>query len=204
VTYNPTSNTTTVSYSGSTLYDNTGNPGDYHFGLFANPQDNGQHNLTSLRLACYWSYPSAPNSPSQCVSINTKDKGKGGLGVLHSSSSGSAYAEVYASFALSPGGPAVYGTWNDIPYRPDGSLQPELTFANYGTQPLYPVSSGIILNIAEPTDPLCATNPACPEDMTILGTLNFTGSPPPGFPNSQFVPLTQGPPKVLKPIKGVV
>jgi hypothetical protein len=43
--------------------------------------------------------------------------------------------------------------------------------------------------------------PLCKEDYAILASLNFTGSPPPGFSGSQFVPLQYPPAKVLKPEK---
>ncbi len=194
VTYNPTSNTTTVTYSGPVLYDNTSVPNDYHFGLFATPNQGGW--LGSVEATSYWSYPSSPNNAQPFVSINGKATGDEifGAGTL-------AYAEVFISVALKPGGPVVYGTWNDVSYMSTGSNQPVLTFKNFGSQVLYVASSGIILNQPVPTDPECQQNPACPEDMQILSTLNFAGSPPPGDPGSQFIPLKKPPAKILKPTK---
>jgi hypothetical protein len=197
VTYNPTSNTTTVTYAGPVLYDNTGTPGDYHFGLFATPGETGW--LGTVEASSYWSYPSSPNSSQPFVSINQKT----GADSIDDSLAAApqAYAEVFISVSLKPGGPVAYGTWNDIAYTPLSTRQPHLTFTNYGTQVLYVTSSGIILNQPIPTDPQCLQNPACPEDMQILSTLNFTGSPPPGDPGSQFIPLQFPPAKILKPTK---
>jgi len=192
VTYNPSTNTTTVTYSGPTLYQNIpGYTNYYHFGLFATPNDTTS--LKGLELTSYWSYPSSPNNPQPIVSINSKAEPKGATNW--------AYAEVFVSVSTTPNGPAVYGTWNEVAYVPAGGAQPRLSFKNYGTQTLYVLSSGIIPNQPVPSDPTCQTNPACPEDMQILSILNFAGSPPPNASGSQFIPLTYPPSKVLKPSK---
>jgi hypothetical protein len=192
VTYNPSTNQTIVTYSGPTLYENIpGHTNYYHFGLFATPDDTTS--LKGIELTSYWSYPSSPNNPQPIVSINSKAEPKGATKW--------AYAEVFVSVATTPNGPAVYGTWDDVAYVPNGTAQPRLSFKNYGKQVLYVLSSGIIPNQPVPSDPLCVTNPSCPEDMQILSILNFAGSPPPGDPSSSFVPLTYPPAKVLKPTK---
>ena len=192
VTYDPATNTTTVTYSGPTLYENIpGHTNYYHFGLFATPTSSAS--VKGLELDSYWSYPSSPNNPQPMVSINWKGFAK--------SAPKWTYAEVFVSVSLTPGGPVAYGTWNELGYVAKGSQQPHFTFTNYGTQTLYVVSSGIIPNQPVPSDPDCAKNPSCPENMNILNILNFAGSPPPGDPNSSFIPLTYPPAKVLKPTR---
>jgi hypothetical protein len=197
VTYNSANNTTTVTYSGPGLYQNIPNkPGLYHFGIFATPYT-GTGSLKPLSITSYWSYSGQSRIGGQSsvaqpsISINPPPP-QGG-------SSSWAYAEVFVAAALTPSGPAAYGTWNYVPYNPQGSAQPKLTFTNWGSQPLYVVSSGIVPGLSVPTDPACFTNPSCPENMSILGILNFAGSPPPGESGSPFVPLTYPPPNVLAP-----
>ena len=191
VTYNPSTNTTTVTYSGSTLYQNIpGHSNYYHFGLFATPTSNGSDK--GLVLSSYWSYPSSPNAAQPIVSINSSGP---------KTSASWQYAMVYVAVALTKGGQPVYGTWNEVAYVPKGSEQPKLTFKNYGTQTLYVVSSGIIPAQSVPSDPECLSNPSCPENMTILASENFAGSPPPGEDGSQFIPLSYPPEDVLKPSK---
>jgi hypothetical protein len=203
VTYNPSNNTTTVTYSGATLnYNEPGYPGLVHFGLLSTPSQPGS--LYGIVLNSYFSYPpslprhrrrgdSQSTSLEPIVNIEWKSNVK--------ESAKWAYAEVFIDVSLKPDGTAAYGTWNDVAYVPKGSTQPHLTFTNYGKQALYVVSSGIIPGIAVPSDPECQSNPACPENMTILGMLNYAGSPPPGSGSSAFIPLTYPPAKVLKPTK---
>jgi hypothetical protein len=200
VTYNPTSNTTTVMYSGPTLYLNEpGYPGLVHFGLLATPSQ--PNSLYGLVLSSYFSYSTLHHkrgrttSTSQQPIVNVEWKSN------VQESSNWAYAEVFIDVALKPGGTPTYGTWNDVAYVPKGTAQPQLTFTNYGKQTLYVISSGIIPGQPVPTDPECQTDPACPENMTILGILNYAGSPPPGLPSSAFIPLKYPPAKVLKPTK---
>jgi hypothetical protein len=203
VTYDPTSNTTTVTYSGPTLtYNEPGYPGLVHFGLLSTPSQPGS--VYGLVLSSYFSYG---------TTLRRHGRGRSGTSVTlepivnidwkskTQESANWAYAEVFIDVSLKPGGAATYGTWNDVAYVPKGSAQPQLTFTNYGKQTLYVVSSGIIPDQSAPSDPECQTDPACPEDMTILGALNYAGSPPPGSPSSLFVPLKFPPPKVLKPTK---
>lgn len=114
-----------------------------------------------------------------------------------------AYAEVYVAASLKSGGKPVLNSWTEIGYVPNGSAQPKFTFENHGKQTLYVESSGIILDQPIPTDPACRKlNPLCPDDYKILASLNFIGSPPPGYSGSQFIPMQYPPPKVLKP-KGI-
>ncbi len=203
VVYNPSNNTTTVTYSGNTLTLNEpGYPGLVHFGLLSTPSQPGT--VEGDVLNSYWSFPPQSRSrrhrgghqstsPSPMVNIAWDSKVQ--------ESANWAYAEVFVAVSLTPSGPAVYGTWNQVAYIPKGTAQPKLTFANYGSQTLYVVAAGIIPNQQVPTDPECLTNPSCPEDMSILEALNFAGSPPPGYSGSNFIPLTYPPAKVLKPQK---
>lgn len=202
VTYDSSNNTTTVTYSGTTLnYNEPGYPGLVHFGLLSTPSQPGS--VYGIVLNSYFSYPptlhrhkrggSESFSAEPIVNIEWKSNVK--------ASANWAYAEVFIAVSLKPGGATTYGTWNDVAYVPKGSAQPHLTFTNYGKQALYVVSSGIIPDQSVPTDPKCETNPACPENMTILSVLNYAGSPPPGYSGSSFVPLTYPPAKILKPTK---
>lgn len=188
VSHNYSNNTTTLEYSG-TLYQNEAPSSScypcYHFGDF------GSSNLMGIPATTAWTYPSAPALPWWFVNVK--------LNQHIAKSKNWAYAEVYIDVSLSKGGSPVYGGWQDIGYVPKGSGQPKFTFANYGKMPLYVHSSGIILNQQVPTDPKCRKDPGCPEDMAILATLNYAGSPPPGYPNSQFIALKYPPPSVLKP-----
>lgn len=203
VTYDPTSNTTTVEYSGPTLYYNEpGYPGLVHFGLLSTAAQSAS--LYGAVLHSYFSYPPplrtrrhtrTQGSTSEQPIVNIAWKSKAQL------SANWAYAEVFVAVSLKPGGAAVYGTWNEVPYVPKGSGQPHLTFTNYGSQTLYVVSAGIIPDQTVPTDPECDTNPSCPENMNLLSILNFAGSPPPGFSGSQFTQLEYPPAKILKPTK---
>jgi len=204
VTYDPTSNTTTVMYSGPTLYFNEpGYPGLVHFGLLSTAGQPGA--VYGQVLSSYFSYPPSAGSRRHRMRHDSTTSTEPIVNINWSSkvatSANWAYAEVFIAVALKPGGAAVYGTWNDVPYVPKGSGQPHLTFTNYGSQPLYVVSSGIIPGQTVPTDPECLTNPGCPEDMSILSILNFAGSPPPGTPSSPFIPLQYPPAKVLNPTK---
>ena len=114
VTYNPSTNTTTVEYSGPTLYQNIpGHTNYYHFGLFAGPSSTGS--VKGLEVTSYWSYASSPNVPQPIVSINS--------GNTLQKSANWAYALVFIAVATSPKGPAVYGTWNDSRLHPE-RLQP--------------------------------------------------------------------------------
>jgi hypothetical protein len=192
VTYSPTANITTVEYSGANLYQNVPNhPGDYHFGLFAG--FGTQQKQDRLYGCGYWTFNSAPAIRQPFVNVNWSPKAI--------KSTKWAYAEVYVSVALKPKGPDAAGFWTEIAYVPKGSAQPTLTFTNNGTQTLYVTSSGIVANQAVPQDPSCRKEPACAEDMAILGNLNFAGSPPPGSSGSPFVALARPPKSVLKPEK---
>lgn len=200
VTYDASNNTTIVTYSGSTLnYNEPGYPGLVHFGLLSTPGQPGS--VYGIVLNSYFSYSQLHRRRAQSTStslepiVNIEWKSK-----LQASANW-AYAEVFIAVSLKPSGAAAYGTWNEVAYVPKGSQQPQLTFTNYGKQTLYVLSSGIVPNQSVPTDPECQTNPGCPEDMTILGLLNYAGSPPPGSASSPFVPLTYPPAKVLKPTK---
>jgi|HubBroStandDraft_5_1064220.scaffolds.fasta_scaffold131469_1 hypothetical protein len=194
VTYNPTTNTTTLEFSG-TLSENLYSSANcrlpcYHFG--------GQSSANLLNGAqnayAEWTFPKT-NAPAPSPYVN--------VGVAHGmkQSKAWAYAEVFIAASLKPGTSPVFGSWEDIGYVPKGSTQPKFKFSNYGTQKLYVQSSGIILNAASvPTDPACRKlNPMCAENLKILATLNFAGSPPPGFSGSKFIPLQYPPPKILKP-----
>ncbi len=185
---------TTVEWFGQTLYQNslTG----YHFGLIGEQSSayiDGCTYIMECEAQTYWSYPSAPHIVQPFVPIE----------VIHPRVTGKKwlYAEVYVSVTDKPGTQAVFGNWELVPYVPDGTKQPKLKFSNYGTEKLYVVSSGIIPGVAVPNDPDCLKNPSCPEDMDLLASLNYAGSPPPGYSGSRFIPLTNPPPKVLKPTK---
>jgi hypothetical protein len=138
-----------------------------------------------------WTYPSAPAVQTPYVNV------KLAKGVALSKDWD--YAEVYIDVSLTKGGSLAYGGWQEIGYVPRGSAQPKLQFLNYGTQPLYVHSAGIIINQGIPKGQ-CLKNILCPANMAILASLNFPGSPPPGFPHSKFIPLKYPPPAVLKPL----
>jgi hypothetical protein len=193
IVYNPTTNTTTVTYSGPTLYLNSVHQGDVHFALMSSVND--QADIKGFEKASYWSYPSSPNVSQPIASIASKQP---------AASPTWAYAIVYLAGSTTPGGPATYGTWNAIAYVPKtgagaAATQPRFTFKNFGSAPIYVTSSGVVLNQPVPTDPDCIKNPACSENLDIESTLNEIGFPPPGTSGSPFVPLQYPPAKVLKP-----
>jgi hypothetical protein len=194
VTYNASSNTTTLEWSGPVLYQNraSGAPG-VHFGLMAG--QNFKTNLKYLEASSMWTYASAPPANQPIVSINSKQP---------MASKGWKYAIVYVAGTTSRGGGAEYATWNEIAYvpktGPDASeLQPKILFANYGSQPIYVTSSGIVLDQPVPTDPECLKTPACKENLVLLGDLQEVNYPPPTYSGSPFIALTNPPPSVLKP-----
>jgi hypothetical protein len=192
ITYDPSTNTTTISFAGPTLYQNiASHPGLYHFGLLSTWYD---QNLDDMILAQYWTYASQPPAAQPIVSVNWNPK------VL--SCANWKYATVYVAVALTKAGSPVTGQWMQTAYCPGkGKSQPVFTFQNYGKQPLYVVSSGVVLNQPVPTNASCYTNDAaCSQDMLILSMLNFAGMSPPGGPSSPFVPLQKPPPPVLSPI----
>lgn len=192
VTYNASSNTTTVEWSGPILYHNRadGRTG-VHFGILASQDQDTR--IKSLEESSEWTYSSSGPAPMPIVSINSKQP---------KSSSNWKYAVVYVAGTTNPSGGSEYATWNEIAYAPKAgaasSAQPNLTFANYGTKTIYVTSSGIVTGLSVPTDKECLTNPACPENLTLLGNLQADGFPPPGSASSPFQKL-QKPPKVLKP-----
>jgi hypothetical protein len=192
VGYQPSTNTTASTYTGHP-FDPNGNglPSQgptIHVGIAASGQQNYDTSVALMYGA------SQKPVPSYFVSVNPAK--------LVKQAQTWAYAQVYISASLKPGANPVLSLWKEIGYVPGGSDQPKFTFKNYGTQTLYVQSSGIILNQPVPTDPACRKLvPLCKEDYSILASLNFTGSPPPGFSGSQFVPLQYPPAKVLKPEK---
>jgi hypothetical protein len=190
VTYNPKSNTTVAEYSGTALYLNDPNCAFqpcYHFGILGN-------GAQVLKERVEWTYPSNRAVAWNLVNVNLAKEIK--LSTKWS------YATVFVSASLTPSENSVVGSWYEIGYVPKGTTQPKFTFTNYGKQTLYVQSSGIILNQPVPTDPACQqVNPPCAEDLSILQSLNFAGNPPPGYSNSQFVPLQYPPPSVLYPKK---
>jgi hypothetical protein len=193
VTYNASTNTTTVSFAGPTLYQNIpSHPGEYHFGLLSTWYD---QSLDNMVLAQYWTYASQPPAAQPIVSVNWSPKTL--------TCSNWRYATVYIAVALTKGGSAVTGQWMQTAYCPGkGTKQPVFTFKNYGKQTVYVVSSGVVLNQSVPTNANCFTNDAaCAQDMSILSTLNFAGMPPPGSAGSPFVKLQKPPRSVLKPLK---
>lgn len=196
VTYDYTSRTTTLEFSG-TLSPNISpsvSPSPscqqpcYHFGgqSYGDPLGGAQNAYAE------WTFPSSPPSPAPYINVNITHPVK--------RSKTWAYATVYIAASLTPGADPVFGTWDDIGYVPKGSTQPKFTFTNYGKQKLYVQSSGIILNQPVASDPACRkVNPMCAENYEILSTLNYADYPPPGNSGSQFVPLQYPPPKVLNP-----
>jgi hypothetical protein len=196
VTYNASNNTTTVEYSGSTLYHNraSGKPG-VHFGMMK--AQNFQTNLKQLQLATYWTYASAPNNPVPVISINAPQP---------KSSKNWKYAIVFVAGSTAKTGGVQYGTWNEIAYVPKATpgsrqQQPKFTFKNYGSQTIYVQSSGVILDQPVPTDPTCLKTPACTENQKLLAALQEVNYPPPYYSGSPFTALQHPPQKVLKPME---
>jgi hypothetical protein len=194
ITYDPSHDWTVVEWSGSTLYHNrvSGAPG-VHFGIMA--AQNYKTNVKKLELNSEWTYSSSYTNPQPIVSINSKQPAY---------STSWKYAVVYLAGTTTKGSTASdYATWSEIAYAPPPILtsyqQPQFTFTNYGTKPIYVQSSGIVYDLAVPTDPECQKTPACPENVELLGELQEEGYPPPGSKSSPFVPLQYPPAAVLKP-----
>jgi hypothetical protein len=196
VTYNASTNTTTVEYSGTTLYHNrtSGQPG-VHFGMLA--ARNYTTNIKALAQSTEWTYPSSQAAPEPVVSMNSKQP---------TASKTWKYAVVYVAGTTSQSGGAEYATWDEIAYVPkttpgSSGQQPKITFANYGSQPIYVTSSGGVFDLPVPTDPECLKTPLCKENLSLLGDLQEVDYPPPGSGSSPFVRLQYPPKKVLKPLK---
>jgi hypothetical protein len=188
-------NQTTISWSGTTLYQNSPN-GGYHFGLAGEASGfgaSGCQEIQQCEISQHWSYPSNPPIPWVLVSVEWPHP-------IHKHFKAWLYATVYIEVALKKRGPGLFGMWADVPYSPSGSAQPKLVFHNPGSQKLFVTNSGIMPAQTVPTNPDCLKNAYCSDDVTMLRALNFKGAPPPGYPSSRFIALTN-PPKVLKPGK---
>ena len=190
VTFNPTANTTTVEYSGTTLYQNNAPPhqNQYHFGLLRGTTGS---NIKCFTRTTEWTFASAPPVPTPFVNVANCNKHKGKGKTM--------YAIVYieASFQpITPSSPPTFGGWYEIGYQSSGSQQPKFTFSNGGKIPIYVGISGIILNQPVPGG-ACLKTPICSANMKLLQQLNFGGEPPPGQPGSQFIPMTYPPPSQL-------
>lgn len=194
ISYNSATNTTTVTYSGPQLYQNIpGHPGQAHFGLLGSNAPQGGLKV----VASYWSYSarSSRRGTSSTVAMPA-------LSITYNQPLGDygwAYAVVYVEASFEPitaSNPAPYGLWFEIPYLPNGNNQPQFTFTNYGSQPIYTANSGIVLNQPVPSDPKCQSNPACQENLTLLGNLNYVNMPPED-PGSPFGPMQYPPPNQL-------
>ncbi|MBV9104146.1 MAG: hypothetical protein JO060_11205 [Candidatus Eremiobacteraeota bacterium] len=187
VTFNPTTNVTTVEYFGTTLYQNS-HQGQYHFGLLQ-----GQ---TGSSVRCFvrtleWTYPSSSPVAMPYVNICNQNKQR----PKHKFR----YATVYVEASFSPitaSNPATFGLWYDIGYQPHGTQQPRFTFSNGGSQTIYVGISGIVLDQTVPGG-ACLKEIVCPANMKLLSQLNFGPMPPPGSPGSPFIPMTYPPPKTL-------
>ena len=196
VTYNASTNTTTVEYSGPTVYHNrrSGKPG-VHFGMYA--ARDYTTNIKNLVQRTEWTYPSSQTAPEPVVSINSKQP---------TTSKSWKYAVVYVAGTTSKSGGAEYATWDEIAYVPKtapGSTgqQPKFNFVNYGSQTIYVTSSGGVFDLPVPTDAECLKTPICKENQVLLGELQEVDYPPPTYSGSTFVPLRYPPNKVLKPAK---
>ncbi|HLY01572.1 MAG TPA: hypothetical protein VKR56_03660 [Candidatus Cybelea sp.] len=201
VSFDPTSNLTTFTLSGSTLY--TGNSyyaNDSHFAVMYGSLS--IPNLPCFNAAAQWSFQSAPPEPVAWVSMNAD--GCTPAAVITPNNQAWKYAVVYfeSSFApITPGNPATTGQWFAIPYHPGGG-QPDFPVTNGGSQTVYTANSGIILNLPVPSSPDCAQFQGCPENLAILEQLNYTAYPPPHFKGSKFRKMTYPPPKVIYPSGG--
>ena len=187
-TFDPTSNTTTVEFSGAPLV-----PGQrYHFGL-----NQGFAPTPPLQvIGKKWTYRRSAPSPLPIVNVTptTPIAPKGPY----------KYAIVYLEAAFEQGG-QTYGSWYEIPYNPNKTStdattgQPMLTFTNYGKQTLYISNTGIQFGVDIASSPECVTNPTCSANNRRLNRLDFGITPPPGQPNTKFVAIAAPPPAKLTP-----
>lgn len=198
VSYNPTSNLTTVAFTGSTLYQNI--PGYaplVHFGLLNGP---GGHAVECFTRTAEWTFASAPPQPVPIVNFNPSrcrhhgsDDAKGNT----------VYATVYVEMSFSPitpTQPATAGGWYDIPYAELASgKQPKFAATNGGSQTIYTANAGIVLNEPLPSDPTCKKTLDCKGNIADLELLNFNDMPPPGSPSSPFITMEYPPPSQIPP-----
>jgi hypothetical protein len=195
-TYSPTSDTTTLVFSGSQLYSNTGISGTYHFGYVLDGQEYGQEVYALQTMSSYWTYspsrnnnasnqPPYPNLIAYVPMLSLKCECK--------ATSKSLVAIVfYESTAVAGNLPVA--SWTIIPYDPaPNGAQPAIKFSNYEQQSAKVYNTGVLLGIKAPTD-----NDGW---VQLLSTMNAAGMPPPGADGSPFVALTKAPPPVLKPEK---
>jgi hypothetical protein len=108
VTYNASNNTTTVEYSGPTLYHNrVARAAGVHFGMIS--ARNYTTNIKALAQSTEWTYPSSQPAPEPVVSINSTQP---------KTSKSWKYAVVYVAGTTSQSGGAEYATWDEISYVP--------------------------------------------------------------------------------------
>jgi hypothetical protein len=179
--FNPTANTTTIVYSGSTIYPNSGTAGAYHFGYAMN----GAH-FVVVPVSGYWSvvagsHQSTVGSPFLSEFCDCKPTKNGGIAIVF----------YQATFVKTR---QVIMSWN-IMSTPDATArqQPKIHFVNYGNQAVEVESTGIIVGIKPPTD--------FDGWQTLTSMMNVTNMAPPGTAGSPFQPLRFPPPKILKPTK---
>jgi hypothetical protein len=100
--------------------------------------------------------------------------------------------------------PLSNGTWSEISYVPNKKGKPTIfILKNNGTVPITLGSAGLVTGLPQPTDPLCQTNPSCPEIQANLDLLNDQYFPVPGQPNSPFTPLPKLNGLTVKPGKSI-
>jgi hypothetical protein len=165
-----------------------------HFGIVSaiNPTDCVLEDAT-------WYFPDGTSQPESVVFLDiTVNECQSNNVDFGASKTKYRYALVFLAASFKPSGPATFGEWYFVPYTPNGSQQPTLTFTNGGRKPIYVSSSGIILNLRVPKDPDCQTDLLCSDNISLLHAENATDYPPPGSPHSKFKPL-DNPPTILYP-----
>lgn len=198
-TFNPTTDTTTVTYSGTTLYQNIpGHTDQSHFGLIAG--DGDSTNIKCLAQDGFWTFPSAGAQPVPEVALNPRNCPPPGISG-HNLSPDVAYtnyAYVYLDASFQPSGPPTWGVWFALPYKASARKQPKFAFSNEGQSTVYVLHSGIILDQALPSE-ACQLNPICPANVQLLESLNYAQLPPPGYASSPFTKMEFPPPASLPP-----
>ena len=207
VTYNPSTNTTTVEFSAIPpyylLYPNiSGHGNEVHFGILNGP---GGTRVKCLQWYTEWTFASAPPQVTPVLNVCNPKKVK-----TKAAATGTAvFATVFIAESFSPitaSQAATAGTWIDVPYIPPcfrckAATQPKFEFTNPTSQTIYTANSGIVLDQSYPTDPECIQDLYCDENIANLELLNYADMPPPGSASSPFITMQFPPARMIPPGK---
>ena len=203
-TFNPTSNTTTFTLSGTNgLSNNSYYTTQSHFAVLY-----GEENIPSLpcpNAAAEWSFASSPPQPVAWASMNY-DGCVPPMSSQHRPIPFNPHLYNWVTYLetsfkpIDSDSPATSGQWFAI--ATSSKEQPKLTFVNAGAVPIYTANSGIAFAGSATDSPDCYQVSTCPENLNLLATLNYTVYPPPYMKGTKFTKMKYPPAKVIPPLSG--